>query len=91
MLKGSVPRLVKLNCLGTLEVPTLTLPKCNALTDAVTQVALPVRLRTCGLPPSLSVTVTAPYLTPGTVGRNLRVRVQLAPAARLEVQVVVRR
>jgi len=49
---------------------------------------LPPRFTTCGLLAALSVMVNDPVLLPATVGVKVTLMVQLAPAARLEPQVL---
>jgi hypothetical protein len=55
--------------------------------DAATPV--PARLTVCVAGLALSVMVTAPVLVPAAVGLKVTLRVQLAPAATLEPQVLV--
>jgi hypothetical protein len=50
---------------------------------------VPVRLMVCVAGLALSVMVTAPVLVPVVVGLKVTLRVQLAPAATLEPQVLV--
>ncbi len=50
---------------------------------------VPVSETVCGLPVALSVMLSAPVLVPVAVGRNVTRMAQLAPAARLEPQVLV--
>ena len=50
---------------------------------------VPVRLTVCVAGLALSVMVTAPVLVPVVVGLKVTLRVQLAPAATLEPQVLV--
>ena len=50
---------------------------------------VPVRLTVCVAGLALSVMVTAPVLVPAAVGLKVTLRVQLAPAATLEPQVLV--
>ena len=60
----------------------------DTLAEFVTPV--PDRAAVWGLPVALSVTVTAAVRAPVAVGLNVTLMVQLALAARLEPQVVVR-
>ena len=53
------------------------------------RVPVPVRVTTCGLAPSLSVTVTVPYRWPTTVGLNATLMAQFAPGATLVPQVLL--
>ena len=53
------------------------------------EVPVPLKLTVCGLLEALSVTVIAPVLGPVVVGVNVIVRVQFAPAATLEPQLLV--
>ena len=50
---------------------------------------VPVSATVCGLPTALSVMVTTPVLVPVAVGLKVTLRVQLAPAATFEPQVLV--
>jgi hypothetical protein len=50
---------------------------------------VPVRLTVCVAGLALSVMVKAPVLVPAAVGLKVTLRVQLAPAATLEPQVLV--
>ena len=50
---------------------------------------VPVSATVCGLPPALSVMVTAPVLVPAAVGLKVRLRMQLALGARLGPQALV--
>ena len=85
---GVVPRFVKVTFWGALVVPTAWLPKFRLVGDDETRVPIPVKLSTCGLVASPSEIVTVPYRIPFVVGVNLGEMVQLAPAARLFLQVV---
>jgi hypothetical protein len=73
-------------------VPTFCAGKVNEAGERLTSgVATPVPVRltvwVAGL--ALSVMVTAPVLVPAAVGLKVTLRVQLAPAATLEPQVLV--
>jgi hypothetical protein len=48
-----------------------------------------VRLNVCGLVTALSVRVSVPFTVPATVGENVTLTVQLAPAARLAPHVLL--
>jgi hypothetical protein len=52
-------------------------------------VPVPVRLTVCVAGLALSVMVTAPVLVPAAVGLKVTLRVQLAPTATLEPQMLV--
>jgi hypothetical protein len=51
---------------------------------------VPVKPTVCGLPVALSVIATEAVRAPVAVGRKVTLMVQLAPAAKLDPQVVVR-
>jgi hypothetical protein len=72
-------------------VPTFCAGKVKEAGERVTTGAVPVPVRlmvwVAGL--ALSVMVTAPVLVPAAVGLKVTLRVQLAPAATLEPQVLV--
>jgi hypothetical protein len=51
---------------------------------------VPLKLTLCGLPVALLVIVIAPVRVPATVGVKVTLIVQLAPAASVDPQVVVR-
>jgi hypothetical protein len=72
-------------------VPTFCAGKVKEAGERLTTGAVPVPVRlmvwVAGL--ALSVMVTAPVLVPAAVGLKVTLRVQLAPAATLEPQVLV--
>jgi hypothetical protein len=72
-------------------VPTFCAGKVKEAGERVTTGAVPVPVRlmvwVAGL--ALSVMVTDPVLVPAAVGLKVTLRVQLAPAATLEPQVLV--
>lgn len=53
------------------------------------RIPVPLRLTVCGLPLALSVTVSVPLKVPVPVGAKLTEMVQLAPAFKLDPQVLV--
>ena len=55
----------------------------------MTPVPVPVMATLCGLPAALSVIDRVPVREPVAPGLNVRLKVQLAPTARLDPQVVV--
>jgi hypothetical protein len=75
-------------CTG-LEVPTVWLPKVRLLGDKLATVPVPDRETLCGLAAALSATVSEPFAVPFAVGVKETEMVQLAPAARLAVQLLV--
>jgi hypothetical protein len=75
-----------------LVVPTACAGKVKETGKRLTTAAdapVPVRLTVCVAGLVLSVMVTAPVLVPVAVGLKITLRVQLAPAATLEPQVLV--
>jgi hypothetical protein len=75
-----------------LVVPTACAGKVNEAGERLTAAVVapvPVRLTVCVAGLALSVMVTAPVLVPVAVGLKVTLRVQLAPAATLEPQVLV--
>ena len=56
---------------------------------AAADVPVPERLAVCGLPLALSVTVRAAVRVPVAAGEKVTLIVQLAPAAKLEPQLLV--
>ena len=89
MGRGEDPKLVRVTGCEELTVPTAWLPKVRLVGFRETWVPTPVRASVCGLPPSLSVTVTEPKRVPVTVGVNTALIVQLPPGARLDPQLLV--
>jgi|SRR5579863_7500773 len=90
MLSEMLPLLVSVTVLAELEWPTLIVPKLKDAGEAVAVVIpFPVKLTVCGLFEAPSVKVSVPLLVPPTVGVNVTPTVQLAPAPRLEPQVLV--
>ena len=75
-------------------VPTVTVPKFSVLAESVTgelvAPPVPLRLTVCGLFAALSVKVRVPVAAPVAVGVNVTPTVQLAPAAMLAPQVLLR-
>jgi hypothetical protein len=77
---------------GLLLVPTFCAGKVKEVGERLTTGVgrpVPVRLMVCVAGLALSVMVTAPVLVPVAVGLKVTLRVQLAPAATLEPQVLV--
>ena len=77
---------------GVLTAPCATVTVVGAAPSVKSGgglVPFPVRLTVCGLPPALSVTVKVPVRAPATVGVNVTLIVQLAPAASVAGQAVV--
>jgi hypothetical protein len=75
-----------------LVVPTACAAKVNEAGERLTTAVVapvPVRLTVWVAGLALSVMVTAPVLVPVAVGLKVTLRVQLAPAATLEPQVLV--
>jgi hypothetical protein len=75
-------------CAG-LEVPIVWLPKVTLLGDKLVTVPVPDRDTPWGLPPALSVTIREPLTVPFAFGVKETEIAQLAPAARLAVQLLV--
>src|SRR5947207_13425984 len=65
-----------------------TCRKAGTEVEGITPV--PLRLTVWGLLPALSLMVSVPVLIPVAVGAKVTLRLQAAPAARLEVQPLVR-
>ena len=80
-------RLVKVTGIDPLTLPKGWLPKLTTVGLTETCVPVPVKPSTCGLPPSLLLTVTVPNLVPVAVGVNTAERVQLDPAPSVDPQV----
>lgn len=72
-------------------LPTETVPKVTLDVENETTVPVLVRGRVCGLPGALSVNVTEPLTVPAVVGANDMLKVQLAPAASVGLQVLLLR
>ena len=89
MLTGALPTSVNVTVCDALELPTRTAGNVNLVAESFSTVPVPVRLTLCGLPAALSVTVIAPVRVPRTVGWNVTMIAQLAPAASTEPHVVV--
>jgi hypothetical protein len=92
MLNAPVPELVSVTAVPALVEPSFVTAKATDVGDSVTAGAVPVPVRATawGLFTALSVMVTLADLAPVAVGVNVTLMEQLAPAARLEPQVVVR-
>ena len=89
MLSEMLPLLVSVTVLAELEWPTLIVPKLKDAGEAVAVVIpFPVKLTVCGLFEAPSVKVRVPLIVPPTVGVKVTPTVQLAPAPRLEPQVL---
>jgi hypothetical protein len=90
MLSEPFPESVTVTVCAALATPTVV-EKVRLLSDSVTAgaVAVPVKLTVCGLLLALSVMVSVPATVPALAEVNVTLIVQLAPAARLEPQVLV--
>jgi hypothetical protein len=77
-----------MSCDG-LEVPAVWLAKVRVAGVKLTTVQMPDSVMVCGLPPALSAIETKPVIVPLAAGANETEMVQLAPAARLEGQLLV--
>jgi hypothetical protein len=75
--------------LAALVVPTFWLLNERVVGDRLTPVPVPVSDITWGFPGALSAIEMAALLEPEEVGRKLAVMVQLLPAARVELHVLV--
>ena len=91
IVRAAVPLLVSVTGCAALVLPTACDPKVKFDADSATTGAtpVPVRATVCGLPVALSAIVIVPASLPEAVGPKLAEIVQLAPAARLEPQVLV--
>jgi hypothetical protein len=58
----------------------------NAFAESVTTVATPLSETVCGLPGALSAIERMPFKLPATVGANVTLMVQPAPAGTLDLQ-----
>ncbi len=93
MVSAALPLLVSVTLCAGLVVPTAWLPKLRLVDDRLTAgaelvlVPLPDRPTDCGLPLALSVIVTAAVSVPVAVGVKVTLMVQLAPAARVAVEI----
>jgi hypothetical protein len=86
IVSGAVPvAFDRVNANGALVVPRVTFPKLWDVGDstALGWTPVPVNEMLAGLATSDVVTTTVPGATPGTVGENRTLRVQLLPAFRL--------
>jgi hypothetical protein len=82
IVRAVVWRFVKVVLIGLLELPTITVPKLSELGEKVTGlIPVPFTAIVCGLLPALSEMVTVPDAVPATVGVNVTVMLQVAPAA----------
>jgi hypothetical protein len=84
-----VPILLTVTTLAALVVPTFWLLNERLVGDRLTPVPVPVSDITWGFPGALSAIEMAALLEPEEVGRKLAVMVQLLPAARVELHVLV--
>ena len=73
-----------------LTLPTFWLPKLTVVGVRDTAVAVPLRLTVCGLPAALSVIARLAVRVPSAVGRKVTLMMQVALAASVVPQVVVR-
>src|SRR2546426_433168 len=92
MVSGASPVLLSVTFCGRPVVPTNWLAKLRLAGDRLTTGAMPVPLRAaiCGLPEALSVTTSAAERAPRALGLKVTLIVQLAPAARLVPQLLLR-
>jgi len=89
IVNGELPLFVRVTAFGELLVPRAWLPKFRLMGAMAMKVPIPVRFSTCDPEPSLSVMVTVPYRTPGIVGMNVTLMVQVAPLDKLDPQLLV--
>jgi hypothetical protein len=91
IFKLVLPVLDSVTGCAALVVPTCCPAKLSevGLSVAFAEVAVPVRLAVCGLLLALSVTVRVAVRVPLAVGLKVTLIAQLAPAARLEPQLLV--
>jgi len=94
MVNVAVPVLVSVRESGWLVVPTIWSPKLRVFGEKETfgdvwVVPVPLRETVCGLPDALSVTESVPLRMPEVVGLNVTFTVQFAPAATVELQLIV--
>src|SRR5437899_529834 len=87
MLSTVVPVLISVVIL-VLVRPTITKPKSKPAGMSFTTVPAPVRVTVWGLPSALSMIDNVPVRVPRCVGLNARSIVQLAPVARVAVQLL---
>ena len=94
IVRAALPVLVRVTVRTLLATLICWLPKArlvgDRLTDGAALAPMPVRLTECGLPLALSVTVIVPVRVPVAVGVNVTLIEQLALAAKVLPQVVVR-
>jgi hypothetical protein len=85
MFNVAVPVLVRLTICTALVVPTIWLPKPMLLPPKVTMGATPVPLSAtiCGLPGSVSLTVTEPLSGPVAVGLKVTLMLQFVAGAKV--------
>src|SRR2546423_662758 len=92
-MSGALPVLVRVTVLGALVVvpawPANALGAERLASGAAPAVPVPVRAALWGLPAALSVRVSDPVRVPAAVGVNVTLMVQLATAARGEIQLLV--
>src|SRR5271165_87106 len=74
---------------GALEVFSVCVPKLRVVGEKLMTVPTPLSAVVCGLFGALSTTLRVPVCVPAFVGVNTTLMVQLAFAARLEVQLLV--
>src|SRR5439155_2092973 len=79
MVTSVVPWLVSVAVLDAPLLPTSLVLKFNREGESVTLVPIPLRLTTCGLVGSLSVTVMVPVLRPDPFGEKLTLTLQSPP------------
>ncbi len=84
---GAFPVLLKVMACGALLVVMGWLAKVKLVGDTLAMgaaVPVPVKLMVCGLPAALSAMETEAIRVPVAVGVKVTLRVQFAPAARVE-------
>lgn len=82
--------MVRVTVFAVLVLPTAVVLKFSELVESVTgAVPVPVKVTVCGLFRAESVNVSAPDAAPDAVGVNVTPTTQVAPAARLVVQVLL--
>jgi hypothetical protein len=91
IFKTAVPTLVRVIVDGELAEPTAMEPNVTEVGENETagDEPLPVKATVCGLPIALSVTEMLAVREPAATGINVTAILQLAPAARVEAQVLV--
>jgi hypothetical protein len=83
MRRGVLPRLANVTVFGALVVSTGCGPKPRDVVESRTAVPMPLKLTVWGLPGPLSLMTRVADRTPGAVGLNAKLIVQLASPATL--------